>query len=262
MTTTALPTAVRHPADVTALGTVLGVWAHPDDELYLSGGVLAAAVAAGQRVVVVTATRGEHGTGDPTRWPPARLAAERSREIVASLAALGTVEHRFLGADRCHLDGALAADPGTDTVDELAAIVAEVAPDTVLTFGPDGLTGHGDHRAVSAWTDRALRRVPSRPRLLHAVVTQRWLARAGEFVAPMDDAGDAFAPCPDDALVVDLELDGALLDRKVAALRAQATQTATLEAAVGPDRYRVAVAGEWFREAPRSGWSGCADDGC
>ena len=79
---------VRTPDDVTALGTVLGVWAHPDDELYLSGGVLAAAAAAGQRVVVVTATRGEHGTDDPARWPPARLAAERSREITASLAAL------------------------------------------------------------------------------------------------------------------------------------------------------------------------------
>lgn len=255
---TTMTSAVRHPHDVAALGTVLGVWAHPDDELYLSGGVLAAAVAAGQRVVVVTATRGEHGTDDPARWPPARLAAERSREIVASLAALGPVEHRFLGADRCHLDGALARDPGRETVDELAAIVAEVAPDTVLTFGPDGLTGHGDHRAVSAWTDRALRRVPSTPRLLHAVVTQRWLQRVGEFVAPMDDAGDAFLPCPDDALVVDLELDGELLDRKIAALRAQATQTASLEAAVGAERYRIAAAGEWFREAPGSGW----DDGC
>jgi len=257
---TAMTCAVRTPDDVTTLGTVLGVWAHPDDELYLSGGVLAAAAAVGQRVVVVTATRGEHGTDDPARWPPARLAAERSREIVASLAALGAVEHRFLGGDRCHLDGALVADPGRETVDELAAIVAEVAPDTVLTFGPDGLTGHGDHRAVSAWTDRALRRAPTAPRLLHAVVTQRWLDRVGESVAPMDDAGDAFAPCPDDALAVDLELDGELLDRKVAALRAQATQTAGLEAAVGPERYRAAVAGEYFREPRRS--VRIEDDGC
>jgi LmbE family N-acetylglucosaminyl deacetylase len=125
---------VRTPDDVAALGTVLGVWAHPDDELYLSGGVLAAAVSAGRRVVVVTATRGEHGTDDPGRWSPARLAAERSREITASLSALDPVrrriEHRFLGdaSGRCHRDGALVADPGEDTVDELAAIVAEVAP--------------------------------------------------------------------------------------------------------------------------------------
>jgi LmbE family N-acetylglucosaminyl deacetylase len=258
-TTRPARTTVRTTDDVAALGTVLGVWAHPDDELYLSGGVLAAAVAAGQRVVVVTATRGEHGTDDPARWPPARLVAERSREITASLAALDPqrrrIEHRFLGdaSGRCHLDGALVADPGAETVDELAAVVAEVAPDTVLTFGPDGITGHRDHRAVSAWTDRALRRVPATPRVLHAAVTEAWVRRFGEFVEPMDDAGDAFAPCPDAELVVDLELGGELVDRKVAALRAQATQTAGLEAVVGAERYRTSVAGEYFRPAP--GWS-------
>jgi LmbE family N-acetylglucosaminyl deacetylase len=246
---------VRTPDDVAALGTVLGVWAHPDDELYLSGGVLAAAVAAGRRVVVVTATRGEHGTDDPVRWSPARLAGERSREITASLSALDPaerrVEHRFLGdaSGRCHLDGALVADPGEDAVDELAAIVAEVAPDTVLTFGPDGITGHRDHRAVSAWTDRALQRVPATPRLLHAAVTEAWVRRFAEFAEPMDDAGDAFAPCPDAELAVALELDGELLDRKLAALRAQATQTAGLEAAAGVDLYRASIAGEYFRPA-------------
>lgn len=251
--TTTTAAVVRDATDVPALGTLLGVWAHPDDEVYLSGGLLAAAAAAGRRVVVVSATRGEHGTDDPTRWPPARLAARRSREIVDSLGALhGAVEHRFLGdaRGRCHRDGALLADPTEDTVDELAGIVAEVAPDTVLTFGPDGITGHADHRAVSAWTDRALARTERPPRLLHAVVTESWVRRFGEFVEAMDDAGDAFTPCPADLLAVDLELEGDLLDRKVAALRAQATQTAGLEAAVGTDRYRASVAGEYFRPAP------------
>jgi LmbE family N-acetylglucosaminyl deacetylase len=250
--TTTLRTTVRTTDAVTALGTVLGVWAHPDDEAYLSAGLIAAAAAAGQRVVVVTATRGEHGTDDPDRWPPARLVRARSREIVDCLAALHpTIEHRFLGdaSGRCHLDGALVADPGDDVVAELAAIIAEVDPDTVLTFGPDGITGHRDHRAVSAWTDRALQRVPTTPRLLHAAVTETWVRRFGEFVEPMDDAGDAFVPCPDAELAVDLELDGEVLDRKVAALRAQATQTAALEAATGSERYRDSLAGEYFRPA-------------
>jgi LmbE family N-acetylglucosaminyl deacetylase len=202
-------------------------------------------------VVVVTATRGEHGTDDPALWPPARLAARRGEEITASLAALGDrIEHRFLGdaVGRCHLDGSLVRHPGDDGVDELAGLITEIAPDTVLTFGPDGLTGHRDHRAVSSWTGHALRRLagPS-PRLLHACVTADWLERFGEFVEPMDDGDDAFAPVPTAELAVDLELTGALLDRKVAALRAQATQTASLEAAVGPARYATSVAGEWFR---------------
>jgi len=46
------------------LGTVLGVFAHPDDEAYLAGGLMATAVDAGRRVVCITATRGELGFPD------------------------------------------------------------------------------------------------------------------------------------------------------------------------------------------------------
>jgi LmbE family N-acetylglucosaminyl deacetylase len=45
-------------------GTILSIWAHPDDETYLAGGVMAAASANGQRVVCVTAT--DRGGGCPT----------------------------------------------------------------------------------------------------------------------------------------------------------------------------------------------------
>jgi hypothetical protein len=41
---------------ISALGTIMGIWAHPDDEAYLSGGPMALARANGQRVVCVTAT--------------------------------------------------------------------------------------------------------------------------------------------------------------------------------------------------------------
>ncbi|GAA4928500.1 LmbE family N-acetylglucosaminyl deacetylase [Actinomycetospora succinea] len=255
-TSTRTDPVVRTVDAVHRLGTIVGVWAHPDDEVYLSGGLMAAAAARGQRVVVVTATRGEHGTDDPGTWPPARLAARRSQEIVDSMAALhDAVEHRFLGdaRGRCHLDGSLRGDPGADTVDELAGVLADVAPDTVLTFGPDGLTGHGDHRAVSAWTDRAVRQLAgASPRVLHACVTARWVERFGEFVEPMDDGDDAFAPVPSEHLAVELELGGDVLARKVAALRAQSTQTASLEAALGSARYEDSVAGEYFRPAGRS----------
>lgn len=49
------------------LGTILGVWAHPDDETYLMAGLAARAVRSGSRVVIVTATRGE---GGPIRSSP------------------------------------------------------------------------------------------------------------------------------------------------------------------------------------------------
>ena len=49
---------------------------------------MAAAVRAGQRVVCVTATRGELGSTDPDRWPPGEvLAAVRTAELDAALAS-------------------------------------------------------------------------------------------------------------------------------------------------------------------------------
>src|SRR5688500_12111289 len=62
---------------ISALGTILGVWAHPDDEAYLTAGLMALARRQGNDVVVATATLGEHGTDDPAAWPPARLADRR-----------------------------------------------------------------------------------------------------------------------------------------------------------------------------------------
>ena len=55
------------------LGTILGVWAHPDDEAYLSAGLMARAVRNGSRVVCDTATRGEGESMDEERWPSDRM---------------------------------------------------------------------------------------------------------------------------------------------------------------------------------------------
>ena len=63
--------------EVADLGTILSVWAHPDDETFLAAGHMAATADAGARVVCVSATAGERGTDDPGRWPPDRLAQVR-----------------------------------------------------------------------------------------------------------------------------------------------------------------------------------------
>src|SRR4051794_11396635 len=149
--------------------TVLGVWAHPDDEAYLSAGFLAAARAAGSRVVVATATRGEAGLADPEE------SAVRGDELAASLAAIGVTEHRWLHGPCPLRDGALADVPEHVGIAAVAAVVDDVRPDLVLTFGPDGLTGHDDHRAVSAWTTRAVEGTGAE--LWYAAVTAEWLDR-------------------------------------------------------------------------------------
>src|SRR5689334_2010732 len=79
--------------DLTDLGTVLAVWAHPDDETYLTGGLFAALTNAGHRVVCITASRGEAGgaSGSATR-----LARLRTEELEAALKVLGVEEHHWL----------------------------------------------------------------------------------------------------------------------------------------------------------------------
>ncbi len=234
---------------VAELGTVLGVWAHPDDEAYLSAGLMSMARDNGQRVVCVTATRGELGTPDPVTWPPDRLAAERTRELARCLEILGVTEHEALP----YRDGECAAVPAAEAVGRLCDVLDRVRPDTVVTFGPDGLTGHEDHRTVSAWTAAAFdRAAPPRARLLHATLAER---RAPRWAALTDGLG-IYPPglpvlTPAEWLALDLELDPDVARRKFRALAAQETQTAGLIAALGADLYTAWVADESFVEAAR-----------
>jgi LmbE family N-acetylglucosaminyl deacetylase len=240
---------IRSTSAVAELGTILGIWAHPDDEAYLSGGLMAIARDHGLRVVCVTATRGELGTPDPVTWPPRRLAREREGELANCLEILGVTEHHWLG----YRDGQCAAVPQADAVAQLCDVIARVDPDTVLTFGPDGITGHPDHQAVSAWTAVAFdRSASSGARLLQAAVSDRREPRWRE----LNESLGVYSPgypitTSTERLAVDLELDPDIAARKVRALAAQETQTAGIIAALGLDRYTAWVGDESFVERPR-----------
>ncbi|TMR88574.1 PIG-L deacetylase family protein [Nonomuraea basaltis] len=237
---------IESASDVAELGTILGIWAHPDDEAYLSGGLMATARDNGSRVVCVTATRGELGTADPVEWPPHRLAAARTGELARCLEILGVDEHHWLG----YRDGQCTAVPMSDAVARLCDVIGRVRPDTVLTFGPDGITGHLDHQTVSAWTTAAFdHAAPSGARLLHATFperrTPRWSA--------LNESLGIFPPgypitTPEHRLAVDLVLDAATAARKVRALAAQETQTGGLIAGMGVDCFTEWVADESFVE--------------
>jgi LmbE family N-acetylglucosaminyl deacetylase len=228
------------------LGTVLGIWAHPDDEAYLSAGLMALARGAGHRVVVVTATAGEHGISEPPRSPD-ELAEIRRRELQASLAAVGVTEHIFLG----YRDGGCAELPDAEPVERLRQLITEVAPDTLVTFGPDGMTGHPDHRAVSRWATAAWQSVGRPGRLLYATLTPEfhtvWGPVNQRIGVWMDGSTGPSTPSAEVALT--LELRGETLAAKEAALRAQASQTAPLIAALGDDAYRRWWSYEWFVDA-------------
>lgn len=227
---------------------LLGVWAHPDDEAYLSAGLMAAARRRGRRVVVLTMTAGERGTPDPDAWPAERLAEVRRHELRASLAALDVGEHRVVGLP----DGRCA---DFDRTALIRSVLDVLRPSTIVTFGPDGFTGHPDHRAVSDWATRAWRSTGCRGDLWYATVTPSFHDDHGELNDAVDlwsmQDGDPPAD-PVDSLAHQVHLAGRDLDQKLVSLRAHASQTSGMIATVGEERYRTWWSIESFKAAPRS----------
>ncbi|MGA4726955.1 PIG-L deacetylase family protein [Micromonospora taraxaci] len=235
--------------NVDELGSILGIWAHPDDEAYLSGGLMAMARDAGSEVVCVTATRGERGTSDPVTWPPDRLAVIRQDELTRSLGVLGVTKHHWLG----YSDGECADIPAAEPVARLSELIDEIRPDTIVTFGPEGHTGHPDHQAVSAWAESAFRRAaPAGTRLLHAAVSHEWAQTWSDVHREFGIFQDGYPLAVDhDQLAVELVLDAGTLERKLHALTAQASQTSGLITLMGLSRYTRWVSQESFVEATR-----------
>jgi LmbE family N-acetylglucosaminyl deacetylase len=223
------------------LGTIVSVWAHPDDEAYLCGGIMAMAAAAQSRVICVTATRGELGVTDPTRWPPEQLPSIREAELAECLRILGVTEHRWLG----YPDGGCDSVDAEIAVENIAKIIRDVAPDTVLTFPPDGQTGHPDHIAVHHWTVEAVRRTGIGA--LHVVAnTQEWL---DDHLALWTELGAIVGEPPvawTGPLSIDVAVTGELLEIKYAALAAQASQTEVLRGVLGEQTYRDIIQRERF----------------
>ena len=238
------------PNTVGDLGSILGVWGHPDDEAYLTAGLMRLAVEAGRRVTCVTATCGEAGFPDDDPRSIDERKDVRRREMAASLAELGVTEHRWLD----YGDGACATVPDAEAVAVVRAIIDEVRPDTLLTFGPDGATGHPDHIAVCRWSTLACAALAgdgtSTPRLLYATKSPAW---NDEFFANVDPADvmmvEGMKPeaVPTDDMAVWLTCEGDLLDRKVRALRAQASQIEGLVSAYGLEPFAHLAREEFFR---------------
>jgi LmbE family N-acetylglucosaminyl deacetylase len=208
---------------------------------------MAAAVRAGHRVVCVTATRGEQGSTDPTRWPNGpELAAVRTRELAACLDVIGVTEHVWLD----YPDGGCAEVHPAEAIGRIADIADDVRPDAVLTFGPDGGTYHPDHIAVSGWTTEAVRGTGAS--LLYASVTPEWQAAVNEIIDPklvmMTDAQPLVHPREE--LAVFVQLEGELLDLKYRAMLCQQSQIGPLINAGGPELFRRLLADEAFRD----GW--------
>lgn len=133
---------------------LLCVLAHPDDESIALGGTLAKYAAEDVEISLVVATRGERGWFyDWSEYPgEAGLGRIREAELRAACRVLGISRLDFLN----YIDGDLDQAEGSEVVAKVAALIRQIRPDVVVTFGPDGLYGHPDHIAISQFTTAAV----------------------------------------------------------------------------------------------------------
>jgi N-acetylglucosamine malate deacetylase 2 len=130
-------------SDLPQVQRLLAICAHPDDESFGLGAVLAAFSAAGTRTAVLRFTQGEAST----LGTAVDLGAERAQELAAAAAVLGVGRVDLL----TYPDGGLATIPPDDLADHVRHAAAASGAELLLVFDEGGITGHPGHcRATEA----------------------------------------------------------------------------------------------------------------
>jgi LmbE family N-acetylglucosaminyl deacetylase len=217
------------------------VYAHPDDDGYSIGGVLA--LHGGELgCILIVATSGEAGQiSDPSLASPENLAQVREGEQREALRALGIddpVVH-FLR----YPDGALGEADHAELVGRIRDLLKEARPHVVVTFGPEGVTGHPDHTRVSQAATEAFHQArtgeESAPdgafqRLFYNAIPESELQRFWEKLRERGvDFGlpdDPFMPrgVPDHTVTATVDCRR-VVGAKLEAIRAHRTQAAELQ---------------------------------
>ena len=209
--------------------------AHPDDESFMLPGAAMRAVRAGHPVALVCATRGQAGSaGSPPLVSREELPATREAELRAACAILGITVLDVLD----HQDKQLEQANADALRETLVRHVRAERPAVVVTFDPEGVSGHVDHKtigrraldAVTAAADPRYSPELGRPHRVRRVVWpapilvwHEWRRAALALTWGVD-------------YLVDTRPQR---DRKIAALRAHRTQ-------------HVSVDREWFGDAYRN----------
>jgi N-acetyl-1-D-myo-inositol-2-amino-2-deoxy-alpha-D-glucopyranoside deacetylase len=244
---------------LTAAPRLLLVHAHPDDESLWTGGTIARYAAAGAQVTLVTCTLGEEGEVIPeslrelAAGAADQLGGYRIGELRAACAALGVSDHRWLGGVGRWRDSgmvgvaanehprAFAAGDLAEQAAALAEVIAEVRPQVVVTYGPDGGYGHPDHVRAHEVTMAACTEVD---RVFFAVTSRRATEEGVAELAAVEDLPFRL-PAPGELPVTDDELITTVIDTadvlsvKLRALAAHPTQISVWQGGDGERAYAL-----------------------
>lgn len=224
----------------------MGIWAHPDDDTYSMGGIMAAAIKNGQKVVIVTATRGEAGVQDESRWPAERLGDIRSQEMAKALSLLGVNDHHWLD----YPDGGCLQQDIESATDRIAELISHYRPDSIMTFGPEGMTGHDDHKTASKWAGLAVKKAGAKSKIYHATQTQDQYDAMLEADKQFNIFFNIDRPplCSPAECAIHFELDNELYNLKLAALKVMESQTEGMFKVFG-DTLKISLGTEAFIQA-------------
>ncbi|MET3805905.1 LmbE family N-acetylglucosaminyl deacetylase [Nakamurella sp. UYEF19] len=180
------------------MATLVTFHAHPDDESIGCGGIMRKAADEGHRVVLVVATRGEHGeVPDGFLDPGEELWQRRVIETRACADILGAERLEFLGYKDSGMMGESTNDlPGSfwtadveEAAQKLAAILQEENADVLTIYDDNGGYGHPDHIQVHRVGKRAAE-IAGTGRVYQGTMNRDYMRRGMEaFAAQAKEAG-------------------------------------------------------------------------
>ncbi len=151
---------------------VLVSLAHPDDESFGSGPLVAKLVAEGAEVTLICATNGDVGSAEEKYMQGYSSVAEmRLAELDCAAKVLGFKEVVLFGyRDSGMMGSADNNDPKSlwqapldEVTDRIVEVMRRVRPQVILTFDPYGGYGHPDHIKINRATLAAFQKVQSDP---------------------------------------------------------------------------------------------------
>ena len=203
----------------------MGTWAHPDDESWSSAGLMKMAALNGQKIGIITATKGDAGeSADEAKWPKKDLSNIRELELENSLCFVGKVEQFWLD----YQDGKLAITDTEVAVDKIVRILKLFKPNSVVTFESNGITGHDDHRTISQWTSLAVKKSGLDITIIHSIESEEKFELAGK---NLDQEFNIFFNIDRPVLIAEndadilLKLPADILDCKLCCIQAHASQS-------------------------------------
>jgi LmbE family N-acetylglucosaminyl deacetylase len=139
-----LPVKSEHSATGDKL-SLLAVFAHPEDESFGPAGTLAKYANEGVQVSLVTATRGHLPSAGELAALNVDEVLPTTRDRSCSCRTSGVRRACFFDYQPGQLD---RLDPAV-LEDQLVRLIRQVQPQVIVTFGPQGLSGDGDHEIVN-----------------------------------------------------------------------------------------------------------------